>query len=303
MSLDPRYLSILLQVSRSGSFTAAARELNMSQPAVSITIAQLEDRIGTPVVVRDRKGATLTDAGRLLLRRARAIENILRHAEQEIAGHREETDGPLMVGGTPGALLALLPPVLQRLRQEDRNFAMQALELKDEDIAASLRTRTIEVALCNASPLNLPSDIAQTTLQSEPFVLIAPLDCDLPEKDIEIADTVSYPWILPLAEGVTRRQLEAVFLSAGVPLPRTIMRCDALATMKTLVAEAGFMTILPASVVSREVNAGELRAITLRDGPPPRRLALWRMSDDELSPLAARFVSVARGLRASSGIN
>lgn len=296
MSLDPRYLAILLHVARSGSFTAAAKALNMSQPAVSIAIAQLEDRLGTKVVLRDRKGATLTEAGALLLRRAKAIENILHSAEQEVAGHRDQIDGPLKIGGTPGALVALTPPLIARLALEGRGLALQALEARDEDLAPMLRLRAIDLALCTASRQDPPSDIIEVPLQSEPFLLVAPPDNPMPDQGVSIAEAAAFPWVLPLADGATRRQLEAVFLSAGVPLPRTILRCDALATMKDTVRRAGFLTLLPASVVETEVKAGLMRAVPLRDGPPPRRLAIWRMRGDDLSAAAARFIALAQAL-------
>ncbi|WP_170976609.1 LysR family transcriptional regulator [Rhizobium sp. FKL33] len=296
MSLDPRNLSILLHVARSGSFTAAAKALNMSQPAVSIAIAQLEDRVGTQVVMRDRKGATLTEAGALLLRRAQAIENILHSAEQEVAGHREQIDGPLKVGGTPGALVALAPPLIARLAVEDRGLAVQAVEARDEDLAPMLRMRAIDLALCTASREEPPSDIIEVPLQSEPFLLLAAPDNPMPDQGVSIAEAAIFPWILPLADGATRRQLEAVFLSAGVALPKTILRCDALATMKDTVRKAGFLTLLPASVVDTEIKAGLMRAVPLLDGPPPRRLAIWRMRGDDLSAPAARFIAGAQAL-------
>jgi LysR family transcriptional regulator of abg operon len=77
LRLDPRHLRILLTVVRLGSFSAAARSLNMSQPAVSMLIAQLERAVGAQLVERGRQGAIPTQAGRILTRRAEMIETVL----------------------------------------------------------------------------------------------------------------------------------------------------------------------------------------------------------------------------------
>lgn len=294
MPLDPRHLRVLLAVHAQGSFTAAADVLGMSQPAVSIAIAQLEDWAGLRVVHRNRKGASLTGAGLLLLRRARAVENLLARAKDEMVGHRDQIEGPLTVAGTPGALLGLLPPILDRLTRSDTAVQVQALEVRDEDILPMLRGRDVDLALCTASRDQPPSDVAQTILASEPFVLLAAADAGLPEAGLTVAEAAACKWILPLAEGATRRQLEAVFLSSGVPIPRTIVRCDALATMKELVRTAGFVALLPASVAVSEVEAGLIRAVPLLGGPPSRQLAVWRLAAEEPMPLASRFIEAAR---------
>ena len=293
MALDPRHLRVLLAVQTQGSFTAAADHLNMSQPSVSIAIAQLEDWAGTKVALRDRKGASLTPAGQLLLRRARAIENILSDARQELAGHRDHVEGPLTVAGTPGALLALLPRILGPLRADGSLFQIRAQEVRDEDILPLLRDRTADIALCTAGREAPPADIEETVVAAEPFLLLASPDLDLPADGLTIADAVRLPWVLPLADGATRKQLEAVFLSSGVALPRCTVRCDALATMKEMVRTAGFVALLPASVAATEMEAGLIRSVPLKGAPPPRRLAVWRLADDSPMPLAEKFIAAA----------
>ena len=151
MAIDPRSLRILLAVHRAGSFTGAAQDLAMSQPSVSVAIRQLEDRTGIEIVRRDRKGAELTDAGLLLVGRAAAIENILTQAEREAAGRRERSLGPLRIAGTPGALLALLPPCAAALRAREPRFVIEAAEAKDEDLIPMLRAHSIDLALCTAT--------------------------------------------------------------------------------------------------------------------------------------------------------
>lgn len=294
MAIDPRSLRILLAVHRAGSFTGAAQELAMSQPSISVAIRQLENRTGVEMVRRDRKGAELTDAGLLLVGRAAAIENILLQAEREVAGRHEHVLGPLRIAGTPGALLALMPQSAGVLHGRQARFVIEAAEAKDEELIPMLRARSIDLALCTVVGDIATPDIEQTVLRREPFCLVCRTGFLAGVSELSIAESARLPWVMPLAQGATRRQLEAVFLSAGVPPPQTVIRCDGLATMKEIVQAADFVMLLPASVVQPELARGSFRPIHLKGGPPPRDLGLLRLSQEAPTPAMREFIAAAR---------
>jgi LysR family transcriptional regulator, regulator of abg operon len=84
MTFDPRHVEILLAVTRAGSFSQAARELNLSQPSISAAIAQLERAAGVRLLDRGRHGAAPTRAGALLVHRAHALEHVLQQAQRDL---------------------------------------------------------------------------------------------------------------------------------------------------------------------------------------------------------------------------
>lgn len=297
MAIDPRLLRILLAVAREGSLSAAATRLNMSQPSVSIAIAQLEDRIGQKAVNRDRRGAVLTRAGETLLRHAQAIENVLLQADQDLRRQAEDADGPLVIGGTTGALLAIVPRVTALLQAEGRILDISLRDAKDDDLAELLRRREVELVLCPSPPRTPPQDIEETLLLREPFLLVAGPATQLPPGGLTVLQAASYPWVLPLAEGATRRQVEAMFLSAGIPLPRSTVRCDLLSTMKEIVRHTASLALLPANVVSGEIAAGLFKTVPLIGGPPPRGLVALTLRNDSPSPTARRFLAQAQTLQ------
>ena len=85
MELDVRQLLNLMAIARHGSFSRAAAERRLSQPALSNSIRQLEGRLRAPVLTRGRQGATLTDLGRMLVRHEELLEIQLGRATQELA--------------------------------------------------------------------------------------------------------------------------------------------------------------------------------------------------------------------------
>lgn len=299
MNLDPRLLRILLAVARKGSFSRAAASLNMTQPSVSIAISQLEDRVGEQVVTRERRGAALTLAGETLVRHAQSIENVLATAGRELSRQRDRVEGPLTIGGTTGALFSIVPRVTGMLHAEGVALDLSVMEAKDEDLPALLRRRIVELVLCAGSPLGTPADIEEFEIAREPFVLVAGPTTDLPAQGLTVEQASAFPWVLPLVEGATRRHLEAVFIAADVPLPRNIVRCDMLATMKEVVRQTRCVALLPLPVVEAELESGLMRTVPLAGGPAPRRLVGQKIIGEPGSPMARRFLEVA--LRLADG--
>jgi LysR family transcriptional regulator of abg operon len=82
--IDPRALRTFLFVCREGTISGAARKLNISQPSVSVAIAQLEDRLGAKLFERSRTGIELTHEGHSLLHRAESMDALLQDAEAEV---------------------------------------------------------------------------------------------------------------------------------------------------------------------------------------------------------------------------
>ena len=109
-----------------------------------------------------------------------------------------------------------------------------------------------------------------------------------------IAEAARLAWVMPLAQGATRRQLDAVFLAAGISPPQTVVRCDALATMKEIVLAADFVMLLPAAVVRPELSRGAFREIRLIHAPPPRSLGVMRLGEIDPTPAMRVFIAAAQ---------
>lgn len=294
MNIDPRHLRILLAVVRQGSFSAAAQMLNMTQPSISIAISQLEDRLKCKVVNRDRKGATLTREGQILLRHAIAMEEILTGAVAEIDAISNGIEGPISIGGTTGAFLAMVPPVLAQLQADAGALDVSLIDMGDEALTEALQSRRISFALCSARQGALPPDLEEINLLREPFLLVSGPD-RLPAGGLTVAEAARRPWVFPRVTGETKRRIEAVFISAGVPMPSHIIRCDVLSTQKEILRQGNAVALLPRSAVATELQHGILGSAPLLGGPLPRRLVALKLRGVRLPPLAERFLDLACG--------
>lgn len=301
MPLDPRHLRILHHVVRLGSFSAAARALNMSQPAVSMLIAQLERAVGAKLVERGRQGAVPTQIGRILVRRAEMIETVLDLARREVDLGQADIEGPLIVGGTPGALMSLVPGAVGLLAEQGVRYALRVVEASDADLVSMLRELRIDLAVGTAGIGGGPDDIVERAILSDRFVLVMRAEHEFKGTTTNLADVAGLEWVLPDVGGAFQRQIDAVFLHAGVPVPQRAIRCDSLATTKEIIRRSNHISILPYRVVAPDVESGRFRQVALREAPPPRLVGVRMLRERTQMPLADQLVRAMADAAALEG--
>ena len=288
--LDPRALKTFLAVCRENSISAAARVLNISQPSVSVAIGQLEHQLGATLFERTRTGIRLTPAGTVLLRRAEAMDGLLREAQTEVALARDNIHGPLRIGGTPGALVSLVPDAVNRLEQSGVRFALHVIDRPDSALIELLEKREIEIAFVTTGLEAPPEGIEERSFARDPFDLIVGRQNDHLPTSMSLKEARELCWVLPDAAGAFRRQVDAVFLAADVPAPRDVIRCDSLLTTKAIVRGGRHVTILPRRVAAAELSVGVLRAVRLTDVTIVRKVGVRILAGVRLSDIAQRLL-------------
>ena len=289
--LDPRSLMTYLSVCRENSISGAARRLNISQPAVSVTISQLEKTLGVSLFSRSRTGITLTPEGKALMQKAESMEALLNSAEEEVALSKAGVSGPLNIGGTPGALVTLIPDAVERMEKDNQSFALRIVERSDEDLLELLRKGHIEIAVVTTSIGTLPNDIIEHSLMQDSLELIVgKQNKQLPDK-ISRKELKNLSWVLPKAAGAFQSKVDAVFTSLEMHIPLNAIRCDSLLTTKAIVREGHYVTILPREVVAGELASGEFRAIQLKGVNVKRSAGIRILAGHQLSEMANRLIN------------
>ncbi len=284
--IDPRALLTFGAVCRAGSISAAARVLNISQPSVSNTVANLERRLDVVLFRRGRAGIALTAEGRTLWRRADALEALLGQAAVDVDHARAAIAGPLRIGGTPGALVSLLPGVIDRMEREHGAFALNVVERDDGGLVEMLRDGKIELAFVTTEIGRIPDDLAERTLSRDPFALIVGHHHTALPGTLSLKAVQGLKWVLPEAQGAFRRQVDALFIAAEVAVPRDAIRCDSLLTTKAIVRDSDRVTILPMAVAAAELSIGVLRAIAIAEAGFERSVGVRMLAMARLSPMA-----------------
>jgi DNA-binding transcriptional LysR family regulator len=140
-------LRVVLEVARTGSFSAAAERLEYTQSAVSRQVAVTEKAAGAPLFERHARGVRLTAAGEVLVRHAGRVLDGVAAASLELAGLRDRLAGRLVVGGFPTATAALLPRAVARLLTNHPGLQVQLMEAPTPAQLRALRRGRLEVAI------------------------------------------------------------------------------------------------------------------------------------------------------------
>lgn len=288
--LDPRALITFANVCEAGTLSGAARHMNVSQPSISLTIGQLEKRLGVTLFERTASGVILTTEGQALRGRADALKNLISDARRAVDLARVKMAGPLRIGGTPGALVSLLPQALTHFQRSANAFELTVLERTEAELTEMLRKGEIELALVTTQIERPPVGITEFTVASDPFALVASARNNAVLENASIADLINFPWILPDAGGGFRRQIDALFLANEIQMPTNVLRCDSLLTTKAIVSRTDRVTILPKRVVRPEVASGELKAFDIADSTFTRHIGVRVSAEVALSPLAKSFI-------------
>src|SRR5215207_10079132 len=145
--LDVTRLRVLAAVARLGSVTAAARELNYSQPSVSHHLARLEEETGAQLLQRVGRGIRLTEAGRVLADRADEILGRLDSARAELDTYVGLDAGRLRVAAYSTAIVALLPPLAAILAREHPGLRLEVVDTHPPEALELLRTGAVDAAI------------------------------------------------------------------------------------------------------------------------------------------------------------
>jgi DNA-binding transcriptional LysR family regulator len=275
--LDPRRLLTFRAVARAGSFSAAARELALTQPAVSQQVAALERELGARLLHRGPGGPTLTDAGALALEHADAFADRLALADTQLA-ELGDAAAPLRVGAFPSALATLVPAAIERLVPR----RVEAVEGTVADLAAQVADGSLHVALLfqdAAAPPREHPGLRRHDLLVEPFVaVVGPNHRLAKRRTVRLTELASDPWTAPSTTGI----LHAACVAAGFEPDLRFITSDVLA-IRALIAADLAVTLSPRLIAG---HLHGVRALTLRDEPPRR--AVYALTPRTGTTAAAR---------------
>lgn len=294
MEIDPRQLRQLLAVARAGSLIGAAERLNVSQPALSVGISRLEDRLGTRLMERGRHGATLNEAGQILLRHAQSVERVLSLAWNEIELHKQGIAGPLVIGGTPLATSSIIPACVARLCEEIGPAAVDILEGVDEELVEKLLRHEIDVAIGTISMGPRPPEIVETPLFHARIVLVVRPSHPLARrKTLSLTELTDTLWIMPPAGGAFRALLEALFVTTRLAFPTNVVQAAPFGVIKEMIRQSDGVTLLSDQIIGPELRDGTLHAIPLKEQTALRLFGLQTLEGRQLNPLGQRFCELA----------
>ena len=239
-------LQTFLEVIERGTFSAAAEHLQISQPAVSLQVRQLEKRLGVRLVERVGKRATPTPAGIELMRHAQRINEAVSATLDGMAAYATGALGRVRIGTGATACIYLLPPVLRDLKRRFPTLEITVRTGNSTDVLKALEENALDVGLVTLPAPGRMFDV--TPVLEDAFVAISAADDDRLPDVVTPAILASLPVVLYEAGGNTRRVVNEWFARAGVPLT-PVMDLGSVEAIKELVGAGLGCAVLPGTAV------------------------------------------------------
>jgi DNA-binding transcriptional LysR family regulator len=289
--LDLYKLEIFLRVVREGSFSRAAERLLMTQPAVSQHIQDLENQLGTPLFVRERRGVSLTVEGETLREYAGRILQLMAEAENAVTDVRKLASGQLSLGATPGVSIYLLPDYIQNFRAQYPQLSVTLQTGITPQIVQDLRAGQIELGFIEGELDAVTSvQLGLHALEEvEQLVVVGPKHPWWTRQSVSLAELDRQPFIMRQPSSQTRIWLEHA-LAGNKIQPKVSAEFDNVESIKRTVMLGMCLTILPDYVVAHEVAAQQMHTIAIESSPLRRTLKLIWDKERHFSPVARAFL-------------
>src|SRR5262245_38272364 len=291
--MDIRQLKAFVAIAETGTFTAGAARVHVTQAAISMQIRQLELETGAQLFVRAPRRVILTEAGEKLLERARAILREHDAAVEELAALTGAHRGRLRIGSaSAGVSSDPLPQILKELRKAHAGVESSVASGTSEELVQQVLAGELDVAF-----VSLPVDARgiQTELLSEDYlVAIASPRHKLARQKVVSAFTLAgEKLILGERGGNTRRLIDQFFEKAGVTI-HVAMELSRLAAIKRMVEQDMGVGIVPLQSVKEEVAAGRLVRWWIEGAQINWQLGLARLVGAYESPIHQTFLQLCR---------
>ena len=274
--MELRQLESFREVVRTGSFTAAAKALHMTQPAVSLHVKSLESEFGSRLFDRDARGVRLTETGRLVLEAVERVFAALGEAKRRIAEIEAPDRGTVILACGDTVALHLLPPVLAQFRKAFPLAEVQIINRGSRAVLDTLLRREADLGIVTRPP-HLDPRLQARTIRDEPLWLALPKQHRLASDEplASLAELDGEDAILLEAGTETRSVIDRALRQGGARL-QVVMESGNLEVVKTYVKAGLGLSLIPDLALTKQDH----RRLCLRRLPDdvPQRLRVLRLS-------------------------
>jgi DNA-binding transcriptional LysR family regulator len=262
--LKTRQLLLLVALAEEGNIHRAAQVLNMTQPAASKLLKDLEDALDVQLFERLPRGMRPTWYGETMIRHARVALTSLNQAHEELEAAKSGQFGQVNVGAITAPGLALLPPTVAMVKREQPKLQI-ALTIENSDVLIEqLNQGKLDILVARLFARHDKTELRYEMLHDEPVCAIArPGHALLSSPPTSLADVIDAGWIVPPSGSVLRHRFDLMFQEEGLQAPSNVIETASLMFTTKMLQQSDMLSVVATDVARYYAEHGMLSILPM----------------------------------------
>ena len=289
-----RHLHTFVAVAQQGTLGRAAETLNLSQPALSKTLNELEQLTGTRLFERGRLGAQLTLVGEQFLTHAVKVLDALNSAGQALNRKEGLNNDIVRIGALPTAALGILPTVIGQFHKQQKDITLQGATMNNTMLLAGLKSGEIDIGIGRMSDPELMSGLHYELLFLESLKLVVRPGHPLLQETVTLSRVMEWPVVVSPKGTVPRQNAEALLQSQGCKMPAGCIETLSASLSRQLTVDFDYVWFVPSGAVKDDLRRGVLTALPIATQGAGEPIGILTRVDATLTPGTQTLLSAIR---------
>ncbi|KAA0410673.1 LysR substrate-binding domain-containing protein [Salmonella enterica] len=289
-----RHLHTFVAVAQQGTLGRAAETLNLSQPALSKTLNELEQLTGTRLFERGRLGAQLTVPGEQFLTHAVKVLDALNTAGQALTRKEDASADVVRVGALPTAALGILPAAIGRFHQQQKSTSLQVATMNNTMLLAGLKSGEIDLGIGRMSDPELMGGLNYELLFLESLKLVVRPGHPLLQETITLSRVMEWPVVVSPKGTVPRQNAEALLQSQGCKMPAGCIETLSASLSRQLTVDYDYVWFVPSGAVKEDLRQATLVSLPVPTQSAGEPIGILTRVDIPLSTGAQMLIAASR---------
>ncbi|EHW4464978.1 LysR family transcriptional regulator [Salmonella enterica subsp. enterica serovar Kottbus] len=291
-----RHLHTFVAVAQQGTLGRAAETLNLSQPALSKTLNELEQLTGTRLFERGRLrlGAQLTVPGEQFLTHAVKVLDALNTAGQALNRKEDASADVVRVGALPTAALGILPAAIGRFHQQQKSTSLQVATMNNTMLLAGLKSGEIDLGIGRMSDPELMGGLNYELLFLESLKLVVRPGHPLLQETITLSRVMEWPVVVSPKGTVPRQNAEALLQSQGCKMPAGCIETLSASLSRQLTVDYDYVWFVPSGAVKEDLRQATLVSLPVPTQSAGEPIGILTRVDIPLSTGAQMLIAAIR---------
>lgn len=289
-----RHLHTFVAVAQQGTLGRAAETLNLSQPALSKTLNELEQLTGTRLFERGRLGAQLTLVGEQFLTHAVKVLDALNSAGQALNRKEGLNNDIVRIGALPTAALGILPTVIGQFHKQQKDITLQVATMNNTMLLAGLKSGEIDIGIGRMSDPDLMSGLNYELLFLESLKLVVRPGHPLLQETVTVSRVMEWPVVVSPKGTVPRQNAETLLQSQGCKMPAGCIETLSASLSRQLTVDFDYVWFVPSGAVKDDLRRGVLSALPIATQGAGEPIGILTRVDATLTPGTQTLLSAIR---------